>query len=92
MSDSLPKLKRAFADVGQAADLLIDADWDTWESAIAAFVHAVTEHDVRALLGDEIPAGASRYYHTYYRDSNPTFCPSPQGNTFNSTNGVEIRW
>ncbi|MFN0006724.1 MAG: TolB family protein [Planctomycetota bacterium] len=43
-------------------------------------------------LGSAIPAGASRYYQTYYRDGNGTFCPSPPGNTWNVSNGIEAVW
>jgi hypothetical protein len=42
-----------------------------------------------AALGDPIAPGSSRYYHTYFRDPTPAFCPP---NTFNSTNGVQIDW
>jgi hypothetical protein len=42
-----------------------------------------------AALGDPITPGSSRYYHTYFRDPVPAFCPP---NTFNSTNGVRIDW
>ena len=45
-----------------------------------------------AALGDSIAAGERRYYQTYYRDSNPNFCPAPQGNTFNSSHVVKIVW
>jgi len=45
-----------------------------------------------AAAGDPIPSGATRYYQTYYRDGDPSFCPSPQGNTFNITNGLFITW
>jgi hypothetical protein len=45
-----------------------------------------------AILGDPIPAGATRYYQVYYRDANASFCPAPQGSTFNSSNGLIISW
>ncbi len=45
-----------------------------------------------ASLGNPIPPGDRRYYQVYYRDSNPTFCPSPPGGTFNITNVVKIVW
>jgi hypothetical protein len=45
-----------------------------------------------AALGDPIPAGAMRYYQTYYRDSIGSFCPPPRGNLWNVTNGLQIRW
>jgi Tol biopolymer transport system component len=45
-----------------------------------------------ASLGDVIPAGASRDYQTYYRDANASFCPAPQGSTFNASNGIAIVW
>jgi hypothetical protein len=45
-----------------------------------------------ANLGDPILPGSSRWYQAYYRDSNQTFCPIPQGNTFNITNAIRIDW
>jgi hypothetical protein len=45
-----------------------------------------------AALGDPIAPGSSRYYQTYYRDANPTFCPTPMGSTFNASNAVGIVW
>ena len=45
-----------------------------------------------AQLGDTIPAGALRYYQTYYRDPSGTFCAAPAGSTYNITNGVEVLW
>jgi hypothetical protein len=45
-----------------------------------------------AELGDPIPAGATRYYQTYYRDPNLAFCPAPQGDAWNATNGVQVAW
>lgn len=45
-----------------------------------------------AALGDTIQPGALRVYQVYYRDSDPTFCPAPQGSTFNVSNAVEIVW
>ena len=45
-----------------------------------------------AALGDAIPSGAIRIYQVYYRDPNPTFCPDPPGNTFNSSNAYRVTW
>ena len=45
-----------------------------------------------AALGDPIAPGSTRWYQTYYRDPNLAFCPFPQGNSWNVTNGVEIGW
>lgn len=45
-----------------------------------------------ALLGDTIPSGATRVYQAYYRDANPGFCPAPQGNTFNISSALIVRW
>lgn len=45
-----------------------------------------------AVLGDPIPNGATRYYQVYYRDANAGFCPEPQGNTFNVSNGLSVVW
>jgi hypothetical protein len=42
-----------------------------------------------ATLGDTIPAGGTRYYLAYYRDSSASFCTS---STFNSTNGLQINY
>jgi hypothetical protein len=45
-----------------------------------------------AQLLDPIAPGSTRYYQVYYRDPSPTFCPAPQGHTFNVTNGLAITW
>ena len=45
-----------------------------------------------AALGDPIAPGSTRWYQTYYRDPNLAFCPFPQGNGWNATNGLEIGW
>ena len=45
-----------------------------------------------AALHDPILPGQRRYYQTYYRDANLSFCPSPQGNTFNASSGVKVVW
>ena len=45
-----------------------------------------------AALGDPIAPGSIRYYQTYYRDPNLTFCPNPPGNSWNVTNGIQIQW
>jgi hypothetical protein len=45
-----------------------------------------------AALGDPIAPGSTRYYQTYYRDPNLAFCPSPQGDAWNVTNGVRVVW
>lgn len=45
-----------------------------------------------AAAGDPLAPGAVRYYQTYYRDPDPAFCPTPPGNTFNSSNGRIITW
>ena len=45
-----------------------------------------------AALGDPIQPGATRYYQTYYRDPDPSFCPAPAGGTFNVTSGQVITW
>jgi len=47
----------------------------------------------RALaLGDPIPSNATRVYHVYYRDGSTSFCPAPQGSTFNASNAVSVLW
>jgi len=45
-----------------------------------------------AALGDPIAPGSTRYYQSWYRDPNATFCPAPQGSTFNVTSGFQITW
>ena len=45
-----------------------------------------------AALGDPIAPGSTRYYQSWYRDSSATFCPAPQGNTFNISSGQQIVW
>ena len=45
-----------------------------------------------AQLGDAITSGSTRYYYTYYRDPSATFCPSPNGDTFNSTSAIGCQW
>jgi hypothetical protein len=45
-----------------------------------------------AALGDTLVPGASRIYQVYYRDPDPSFCPEPQGSTFNVSNAVVIQW
>ena len=41
-------------------------------------------------LGDTIAPGTTRHYMTYYRDADPSFCPT--GGTFNGSNAVAIAW
>jgi len=45
-----------------------------------------------AALGDTIVHGSTRYYQTYYRDSNLSYCPAPSGDSWNVTNGVAVVW
>ncbi len=45
-----------------------------------------------AALGDPIAPGTTRYYQTYYRDPNSSFCPNPPGNTWNVSSGLSILW
>jgi len=45
-----------------------------------------------AALGAPIPAGASRGYQVYYRDTTASFCPAPQGHAFNVGNAVRVGW
>ena len=45
-----------------------------------------------AALGDGIAPGSQRFYQVYYRDSDPNFCPAPQGNTWNVGSGVIVNW
>jgi hypothetical protein len=45
-----------------------------------------------AALGFPISPVIELYYQTHYRDPSATFCPAPQGNTWNVSNGAAIRW
>jgi len=45
-----------------------------------------------AATGDTLSVGDTRIYHTFYRDPDPSFCPSPAGDTFNSSNGLRVVW
>jgi hypothetical protein len=45
-----------------------------------------------ANLGDPIAHGTMREYLVYYRDPSLTFCPSPQGSTFNASQSISITW
>jgi hypothetical protein len=45
-----------------------------------------------AALGDPIAPGSVRYYQTYYRDPNLSFCTPPQGDSWNVTNAVSVKW
>jgi hypothetical protein len=45
-----------------------------------------------AQLGDPIASGSMRYYQTYYRDPDLTFCPPPAGNSWNVTSAIAVQW
>ena len=45
-----------------------------------------------AASGDVIQAGSTRIYQIYYRDPIATFCPTPNGSTFNISNAIAIAW
>ena len=45
-----------------------------------------------AALGDPLGPGDRRYYQTYYRNADPSFCPAPPGGTINATNALQINW
>jgi len=45
-----------------------------------------------AQLGDTIQPGSARYYQVLYRDRTLGFCPSPSGDTWNMTNGLQVVW
>jgi hypothetical protein len=45
-----------------------------------------------AALGDPIFPGSSRFYQVYYRDPAATFCPPPDGNSWNVSNALRISW
>ena len=45
-----------------------------------------------ASVGDPIAHGTRRWYQALYRDPDASFCPAPQGGTFNASGGIEVRW
>ena len=45
-----------------------------------------------AALGDPIAPGSTRYYQTYYRDPNLSFCAAPAGNSWNVSSAMRIQW
>jgi hypothetical protein len=45
-----------------------------------------------AALGDTITQGTARVYQAYYRDPNPSFCPTPPGGTFNVSGAILVNW
>jgi hypothetical protein len=45
-----------------------------------------------AALFDPITAGSLRYYQIYYRDPDASYCPMPQGSTYNVSNGIVASW
>ena len=45
-----------------------------------------------AQLGQPISPGQTRWYQTYYRDSDLAFCAAPPGNSWNVTHGFELVW
>jgi hypothetical protein len=45
-----------------------------------------------AALNDPLLAGSVRYLQTYYRDPSTSFCPAPQGSTFNISSGLSVTW
>jgi len=45
-----------------------------------------------ASLGDPIPLGATRVYQVYYRDAAASFCPQPNGSTFNVSSAIATAW
>jgi Tol biopolymer transport system component len=45
-----------------------------------------------AAKGDVITAGSTRCYQIYYRDPSTTFCPTPNGSTFNISSAILVAW
>ena len=45
-----------------------------------------------AAKGDVIAPGSTRGYQIYYRDPSATFCPSPNGSTFNISSAILVAW
>lgn len=43
-------------------------------------------------LGDPIAPGSSRHYQVWYRDPDPSFCPTSMKSTTNLSNAVTIPW
>jgi hypothetical protein len=67
------------------------------KNAVAGTVTAPTSGDASvsarsATLGDTIQVGETRVYQVYYRDPNLTFCPPPNGDAWNVSNGLRIAW
>jgi hypothetical protein len=59
-------------------------------SAPSAGDESITDRS--ASLGAPIAPGSTRVYQVAYRDPNFTFCPEPQGGTWNVSSGVSIVW
>ena len=67
------------------------------KSAVGGVASAPTAGDLSiraqsANLGDPIAPGTWRWYQVHYRDPSTSFCPTPQGGSFNVSNGIEVRW
>jgi hypothetical protein len=67
------------------------------KSAVGGSITAPTGTDPTvsarsASLGSPISPGQTREYQVYYRDPAAFGCPSPGGNTFNSTSGRKVLW
>ena len=73
-------LKRLYAKVSVAGVVTVPQGGDLPVSARSA------------ALGDIIPAGASRFYQTWYRDSVAGFCPDPPGKNWNASSGLAVVW
>jgi serine/threonine protein kinase/tetratricopeptide (TPR) repeat protein len=76
------QLKRLYVKHANPAGTVVVPDASTGDMSISAR---------SAALGDPIAFGATRYYQTYYRDSNVPGGCSPES-TFNITNGIQIIW
>jgi hypothetical protein len=73
-------LKRLYAKIAQNGAITVPGAGDPSVTARSS------------ALGDTIPAGATRYYQAFYRDSVASFCPNPPGNAWNISSGQAIAW
>jgi hypothetical protein len=76
-------LKRLYVKSSSSSGTAIAPDFGAGDPSIT------TES---AILGDPISPGSARHYQVYYRDPDPTFCPSPTGNTWNISGGLSAQW
>jgi hypothetical protein len=73
-------LKRLYVRQAQGGSLTVPGPGDLSVSARSA------------AMGDALSAGDRRIYQIVYRDHNPTFCPDPQGATWNLSSALVVGW